>query len=141
MTKPHPVILDVVTYSESWKAWWIHSQPLERMATSWPPPRNPLSAAQWNKFLSGGKNGMFSFVVAFSWWAKASESTSPDLAAAADDLRWVLQQLKDILTTPPSAPSVNPSLEAPGTSRSKRKVVLTEKALTADEGFQKRFRR
>jgi len=79
--------------------------------------------------------------MALSWWAEASESTSPDLAAAVNDLRWVLQQLKDILTTPPSVPSVNPSLEAPATSRSKRKVILTEKALTADEGFQKRFRR
>ena len=77
----------------------------------------------------------------FSWWEKASESTSPDLATVANDLRWVLQQLKDILTTPPSAPSINPSLEAPGTSQSKCKVVLMEKVLTADEGFQKRFHR
>ena len=141
MSEPHLVIPNPTTYFKSWKAWWTHCQPPERTTASWPFPHNALSTAQWNKFLSGGKHGIFLFIMALSWWVRSSDSTPPDLAEAVSDLVWVLQQLKDSLATPPSnhSSSVALLLETPNTSRGKRKVILTEKALTADEDFRKRF--
>ena len=47
------------------------------------------------------------------------------------DLEWALRQLADALVAPTS--------EAPDTSRGKRKIMLTEKALDAGESIKKRF--
>jgi hypothetical protein len=73
--------------------------------------------------------------MSLSWWLRSSGPApgSPDIAAAINDLDWVLHQLTEALPTP--------MLEAPVTSRSKRKITLTEKVLAADENVQKRYRR
>ncbi|KAF9778489.1 hypothetical protein BJ322DRAFT_1014551 [Thelephora terrestris] len=151
-TGVHPVISDVVAYAERWRLWWVECQPLKRATATWPLPHEPLSATEWGKLLNGGKYGLFLFVISLSWWARSPGLvlSSTELAAAISDVGWVLRQLADVLTTlipkkpgPQQSTNVHdtPMLEAPGTSRSKRKITLTEKASAADEGFQKRFRR
>ena len=110
----------------------------DRAASSLPLPRGPLSAAQWGKFLSGGKYSVFLFVVALSWWAGSPNATSPDLDAAIGDLTWVLHQLTNILMTPTTIVPPSEDLDAP---RGKRKITLTEKALGGGKDVHKRFRR
>ena len=131
----YPVVSDTVAYAESWRLWWIECQPKDRATAQWPLPREPLSMVQWGRLMNGGKHGVFLFVVSLSWWVKSSEPapSSPGLAAAIRDLNWVLHQLTDALTTP--------ALEAPDTSRSKRKIILTDKAVAGGEKVQKRYRR
>jgi hypothetical protein len=68
--------------------------------------------------------------------------SSSELVEATSDLNWVVCQLTASFLVPPTpSPAPPASSEAQGTSRSKRKVKLTEKALEAGESVQKRFRR
>jgi hypothetical protein len=78
--------------------------------------------------------------MALSWWAKSLDPTTSSLSLveAVADTKWVLSQLVAILVTPPTLDVVP---EAQDTGRSKRKIVLTEKALNLDENVQKRYRR
>ena len=124
--------------------WWTSCQPPDRVTTSWPFSREPLSSVQWGRFLNGGKYGIFLFVVALSWWAEALDPTtsSPDFAGAVADVEWVLGQLTDVLTTPPTpASATGTDTEVQEIGRAKRKIVLTEKALDLGEEMRKRYRR
>ena len=121
--------------------WWVGCQPQGRAAASWPFSHEPLSNTQWGRLLNGGKYGIFLFVMALSWWAKSlgSATSSPEFTGAVADTEWVLRQLTDVLTTQPTP---TPTLEVPPEAgRSKRKIVLTEKVLNADESVQKKYRR
>lgn len=124
--------------------WWTSCQPPDRATTSWPFSREPLSSAQWGRLLNGGKYGIFLFVVALSWWAKSLDPTtnSPDFAEAVADIEWVLGQLTDALTAPPTpTPVMGTAPEVQDVGRAKRRIVLTEKALEMGEDIRKRFRR
>ena len=137
-------LLDTAGYAEAWMGWWIGSQPPGRAAATWPFSREPLLSIQWGRLLNGGKNGIFLFVMALSWWAKSLGPTtsSPDLTGAVADVEWVLRQLTNVLTTPLAPePATEVALETEYSGRSKRKIVLTEKALHLSESIKKRYRR
>ena len=146
-----PVISDVTAYAKCWRLWWVKCQPRGRATATWPPLCEPLSATEWAKLMNGGKYGLFLSVISLSWWARTSGLVlhPPNLAVAIGDVCWVLHQLTDALTTAmlekPGTLQLKgilntPLLGAPNTSRSKRKITLTEKASAAGEDFQKRFR-
>ena len=141
-TSIHMVVSDAVAYAEDWKAWWINCQPSARAEAPWPFPHEPKAGTQWGRLLNGGKHGIFLFVMALSWWAKSLDPTvgSPDLATAVRDLDWVVRQLTEDLTILPPSPAFTPTPEEQA-SRSKRKIILTEKVLSAGENVQKRYRR
>ena len=136
------MVSNTTAYAESWRSWWIECQPPDRATTSWPLPRECLSATQWGKFTNGGKYGIFLFVVSLSWWARSlkSVSGSPDLAVAIGDLGWILHQLTDALMLKKPI-SDTPMSEAPASPQKKRKIVLTEKAAAAGDAIRKRYRR
>ena len=79
-----------------------------------------------------------------SWWAKSLDPTvsSPSLTGAVADTEWVLRQLTNILTTPPTPTPIPVAVpEVQDAGRGKRKITLTEKVLNSDENVQKRYRR
>jgi len=140
----HVSIADTAAYAEAWMGWWTDCQPAGRAMASWPFARELFSSTQWGRLLNGGKNGIFLFIMALSWWAKSLglAGSSPDLIGAVADVEWVLHQLLDALTPPPApVPILGVALEVPDTGRGKRKIVLTEKALDLGENVQKRYRR
>jgi hypothetical protein len=80
--------------------------------------------------------------MALSWWAMSQDPAmnSSELAEATSDLNWVVCQLAASFIVPPTPPSAPPpSSDVQDTSRGKRKVKLTEKALESGDRVQKRF--
>jgi hypothetical protein len=73
--------------------------------------------------------------------------SSSELTEATSDLNWVVRQLAASFIVPPAPSSVPPapssvppaSSDVHDTSRGKRKVKLTEKALESGDRVQKRF--
>ena len=135
-------VSDTAGFSKSWMSWWIECQPSARAKEVWPFPRQPQPAIQWGKLLNGGRNGIFLFLMALAWWARSLDSgiTSSELAKAVSDLSWVLCQLASELVAPPlpsTPPTPSPEVEV--TSRTKRKITLTEKALSSADHVKKRF--
>ena len=140
----HVSIADAAIYIKAWTDWWTTCQPTGRAAVSWPFSHDPLSSTQLGRLLNGGKHGIFLFVMALSWWAKSIDSVAspPSLTGAVADVGWVLHQLVDAQTPPPTpAPTTGAAPDVSDTGRGKRKIVLTEKALNLDESAQKRYRR
>jgi len=137
-------ISDTAAYAEAWTNWWTACQPPGRTVASWPFGREPLSKDQCSRLLNGGKYGIFLFVMGLSWWAKSLDPTvsSPSLTGAVADTEWVLRQLTNILTTPPTPTPIPVAVpEVQDAGRGKRKITLTEKVLNSDENVQKRYRR
>ena len=135
---PNFSIIDTTTFRAAWIAWWVRCQPAARSASSgWPLPQVELQHADWGKMLHGGKNGIFLFVMAISWWVKRIGSAQPpsDFCSALADLKWVLEQLNTCLASPPT------SLPAPESSLGKRRVKLSERASGAPANMKKMFTR
>ena len=119
---PNVHIPDATAFGASWIAWWIDCQPASRSSNAgWPAPQVELQRPDWGKMLYGGKNGLFLFVMAISWWANVVDPTQPlpDFSHAATDLKWVLEQLNKCISSP-SAPK-----PAPESTLGKRRVRLT----------------
>ena len=131
----------MTVYIEAWTGWWGGCQPPGRATPSWPFSRESFPRAQWARFLNGGKNGIFLFVMALSWWAKSIDlgTNLPSLTEAVEDVKWVLRQLVDMLTTPQTPAPVSTTAQDSGLG--KRKIVLTEKALRSGASVRKRYRR
>jgi len=62
-------ITDIAVYVKAWTDWWVSCQPPGRAMASWPFACKPFSRDQCSRLLNGGKNGIFLFVMALSWWA------------------------------------------------------------------------
>ena len=87
--------------------------------------------------LFGGKNGLFLFVMAMSWWANGVDPTQPppDICQAIADLKWVLEQLIKCMQSP-LAPE-----PAPDSTLGKRRVRLSEKATESTSQVKGMFNR
>lgn len=138
---PNVHILDTTAFGAAWIAWWIDCQPPARSSSSWPLPQIELQHSDWGKMLYGGRNGIFMFVMAMSWWANRIDPTQPppDFSSALADLRWVLEQLNECFAPPPTP--VVPPTSPPKSSLGKRTVRLSERASDAPERLRKMFNR
>ena len=135
---PNIRISETVAFGAAWIAWWVGCQPAARSPNSrWPLPQAELQHSDWGKMLHGGKNGIFLFIMALSWWANGIDSAQPpsDFCSAVADLEWVLKELHNCLASPPT-----PSL-APESSLGKRRVRLSERASEAPMHMKKMFDR
>lgn len=111
-----PAVVDACTYGTEWVKWWTAAQPQERDTQQWPFPKNVNGDGGWHRFPANGKDGIFTAVMALSWWARAIKSPSeiPFFEEATTDLHWVIQELIRIKTShqlPPSLPLPPPQSE------------------------------
>ena len=92
------------------------------------------------KMLHGGKNGIFLFVMAMSWWINNANISDPssNLSSAIADLKWVLEQLNSCLSPPPTLPTPPPP---PQLTLGKRNIRLTQRASDAPTEMKKMFTR
>ena len=135
---PNVHIPNISAFGASWIAWWIDCQPAIRSSNSgWPLPQVELQSSEWGKMLYGGKNGLFLFVMAMSWWANSIDPTQPppDFCQAIADLKWVLEQLTNCIHSPPAAEP------APESTLGKRRVRLSEKASDSTSQVKGIFKR
>jgi hypothetical protein len=105
--------IDFSLYPAQTLAWWKVNQPGWRTAgvdTVNPAAfkREPPSDPDWSTLPRGGTAGIYTVVMALSWWvANAGATWSEELVAVVDDLSWVLQQMCQLdcmkETTPPRA--------------------------------------
>ena len=124
---------------DSWIAWWTRCQPAVRSLNSgWPLPQAGMDHSDRGKMLHGGKNGIFLFVMAMLWWINDADISDPssNLSSAIADLKWVLEQLNNCLSSPPTLPTPPP---APKSSLGKRSIRLTERASDAPTEMKKMF--
>jgi len=123
-TNLHVSIADTTAYVKAWIGWWTACQLTGRATVSWPFVCEPLDSTQWVRLLNGGRNGIFLFVMALSWWAASPDwaASSPSLTEAVADVKWVLRQLVDTLTAPP-APALTTGVALTGGKGQYTKLV------------------
>ena len=105
-----PAIVDACTYGTEWVKWWTAAQPRGRDTQQWPFPKTVNDDGGWRKFPANGKDGIFTAVMALSWWAHTIRSPSeiPFFEEATADLHWVIQELIRIKTPYQLSPSLPP---------------------------------
>ncbi|KAF6741393.1 hypothetical protein DFP72DRAFT_833755, partial [Ephemerocybe angulata] len=96
--KVAPPALELDTYGPAVQGWWKMIQPGWRI-TELDDPSAPLSRdvpadADWGMLCYGGSAGMYTLVMAASWWVGKAGGGSPwstDLASFVEDVAWVLE--------------------------------------------------
>ena len=135
---PDVHVSDAAAFGAAWVAWWVACQPLPRLVeTGWPLPQVEVLPSEWGKMVLGGRNDIFLFVMAMSWWTNSIDPTQPpaDFCHAFADLKWVLEQLSQESMRPPTpAPP-------PESSLGKRSIRLSEKASDVPERMKRMFSR
>lgn len=98
--KPPPIDA-VAAYGTSWKVWWAAQQPECRIdgESSWPLRREvDKTEAEWSGLFKGGENGLFMALLSASWWMAKAEGADRDACVhVVEDLRWVFEQLIEVL--------------------------------------------
>ncbi|KAJ2911921.1 hypothetical protein MD484_g8491, partial [Candolleomyces efflorescens] len=121
--------IDLAVYPTQTLAWWKSNQPSWRIEGV--DGMNPLGFkrtaapdADWTTLSRGGTAGIYTVVMALSWWiSRAGSEWSEELAAFVDDLAWVLGEMsrpdpKEALSTQTAKrahddePSDNPERQA-----------------------------
>jgi hypothetical protein len=76
-------------------AWWIAIQPSWRLAEDGSFNYEAPEDEDWDVLQKGGTSGLYTVVVALSWWVRALTPEIPsDLAwKAVHDLQWVIDQI------------------------------------------------
>lgn len=131
-------ISDTTAFGTAWIAWWVDCQPAARSPGSeWPLPQVEIQRPDWGKMLYGGKNGIFLFVIAMSWWANSLDPANPppNFFHAFADLKWTLEQLNQSAASTPTPPS------PPRSTLGKRNIRLSERAAEAPALVRKMFTR
>ncbi|RXW11814.1 hypothetical protein EST38_g14041 [Candolleomyces aberdarensis] len=96
-TTPQP--LDLAVYSPQTLGWWKINQPEWRTVNvDGISPinfcREVPNDADWSSLARGGSAGIYTVVMALSWWVRNTGSSwSKDLSAIVDDVTWVLRTL------------------------------------------------
>jgi hypothetical protein len=99
--KHEPVtISEPIKFGEQICAWWAALQPTWRVLVNGSYSRDVPAEELWSHLQKGGSAGIYSVVMALSWWIRAAgnESTAQDcLWSTIDDVYWVLlQQLANL---------------------------------------------
>ena len=98
--KNSPPEVNVNTYGPSFMAWWITLQPVWRVSDDSLFNYMAPSNEDWCVLQKGGLAGLYTVVVALSWWIRAltPESFSSRALTAVRDVRWVIDQISRKLT-------------------------------------------
>ena len=106
--------LDLKCFVAAWWKWWEGLQPAWRVVQTRTTPDDYVAADDWPKLRKAGNNGIFTVILALSWWMeniKKGDGASK-FFEARDDVSWVLDQLN----------VDRPSLKSGGRSSRKRYV-------------------
>ena len=76
-------------------AWWIALQPAWRVADDGSFNYEVPKDEDWCTLHKGGKAGLYTVVVALSWWVRALTSETPGFRAwkAVQDVQWVINKI------------------------------------------------
>jgi hypothetical protein len=91
--------IDIAVYPTQTLAWWKTNQPSWRIEGI--DGMNPLEFkrpatpdADWSSLNRGGTAGIYTVVMALSWWiSRVGSEWSQELTAFVDDLAWVLGEM------------------------------------------------
>ena len=98
--KNSPPEVNVDTYGPSFMAWWIALQPVWRVSDDSSFNYTAPGNEDWRVLQKGGSAGLYTVVVALSWWIRAltPESFSSCAWTAVRDVHWVIDQISRKLT-------------------------------------------
>jgi hypothetical protein len=87
--------VDPDTYGSSFMAWWVAIQPKWRLADDSSFVYTLPTGEDWRLLHKGGSAGLYTVVVALSWWVKAIPPGDPGIRAwtAVKDVQWVIKQI------------------------------------------------
>jgi hypothetical protein len=93
--KDSPPDVEVEKYGSSFMAWWIALQPEWRICEDGSFIYEAPKDEDWSVLHKGGTAGLYTVVVALSWWVRAltPEITSFRAWGAVRDVQWVIDQI------------------------------------------------
>ena len=92
--------VNLSAYGVRFTEWWGGMQPSWRLFRGPDGPLNLVREAPksetWQGLKKGGTAGMYTVVMALSWWIKAQRNKpDPNAWAAVNDISWVIRQLSE----------------------------------------------
>ena len=99
--KNSPPEVNTEKYGSSFMAWWIALQPAWRVADDGLFNYEAPEGEDWCTLHKGGKAGLYTIVVALSWWVKA---LTPEILGfhawkAVNDVQWVINKISMMCVT------------------------------------------
>ena len=93
--KDSPPEVDADEFGSSFMAWWIAIQPNWRLSNDATFIYDVPNDEDWCLLCKGGSAGLYTVVVALSWWVGALPAEPPSLRAwsAVRDVQWVINQV------------------------------------------------
>ncbi|KIJ96212.1 hypothetical protein K443DRAFT_124517 [Laccaria amethystina LaAM-08-1] len=93
--KDLPPAVDVDAYGPSFMAWWIVIQPTWRLANNSSFIYETPGMEDWRSLQKGGASGLYTIIIALSWWIKALSPADSSICAwtAIHDVNWVIDQI------------------------------------------------
>ena len=97
--KEVPPEVDPDTYGSSFMTWWFAIQPTWRLSDNASFVYEAPPDEDWRLLHKGGSAGLYTVVVALSWWIRALPLHLPCLRAwsAVRDVQWVIDQIYDMV--------------------------------------------
>ena len=95
--KDSPPDVDIDAYGSSFMAWWIAIQPTWRLANDSSFVYATPAMEDWRSLHKGGAAGLYTVIVALSWWIKALPLADSSIRAwtAVHDVNWVIDQISE----------------------------------------------
>ena len=90
------MIVNPTTFAPAYVAWWRQLQPPWRTRVSGTLSQDVPETEDWANLAKGGTAGIYTVVVALSWWIRAlgTASDTTEVLLMVQDLLWVLQRLR-----------------------------------------------
>jgi hypothetical protein len=101
-------------YGKSFMQWWTALQPSwRRSMANGTLTKDAPDDEKWGGLMKGGTAGIYTVVVALSWWVKALGTVveGGDASAAVRDVTWVLNQVCGTLLSEGHGGSSSPGLK------------------------------
>jgi hypothetical protein len=89
-----PGITDATSYVSRLLFWWNQLQPIWRRGTGRLP--RPQYTGDWEVLRKGGKNGLLTVLIMFTWWGRCPMVDKQAWKAAADDIARSLQGMIEV---------------------------------------------
>jgi hypothetical protein len=120
-----------VEYGKSFMKWWTALQPSWRRSMvggTLTLAKDIPDDEKWGGLMKGGTAGIYTVVVALSWWIKAIGTIADggDASVAVRDVTWVLDQVYGVLLAERGAPGLKRGRDdlSEGTRNKKRWVSV-----------------
>jgi hypothetical protein len=93
--------INVDAYGSSFMAWWVAIQPKWRLADDSTFVYSPPTDEDWHLLRKGGSAGLYTVIVALSWWVKALTPADSAIRAwtAVHDVQWVIDEIHGKIRT------------------------------------------